>query len=472
MKLLSGNHMLSVLSAVALIALCLTRALCEASIENEPVKVTHRNSGPSYDIDDVERTRLNPDNAENTISNQPERTRPSALEQPDGETAPIGHLSIRRIFLVPMMPQQQSIWTRSQQDGAPNGGLNNRDQPSDELPNMAGANRWPLWPFMGPASPVLRSQSQQPHRHLFGADEASRPPKAEASDEQASAIRPLSSVPSQEDVERDESMDRLRPIFDPIRMMVDLMQQALNPANGAGGLFGDVGRETGPQPAGDNKEAASEIPSATEVMGRPIKPAANETKEEIVEIEGKKYLRKTVISRHVGENIIFMTRRLIFVPLNETDSDSTSPSSTTTTTTSTTTAVPSSTSNIADSTTTSGFSMADESTDINRDSKIDQQTTTTTSSPTTPASTITVASESQPTIASAPSSEAPITMTTIAQVPTSTKATESEETTPKGTDWTEKVSEAIDRVAERIVELGASNSSKPVVTEPATSRSS
>lgn len=462
-KVIGGRnyHMLALAGSIAVILLA--GSLCEASIENEPVKVTHRNSGPSYDIDNVERTRLNPD--ENTISTQPQQANQGAPEQQDGEPA-IGHLTIRRIFLVPMMPQQDSVWTRSQREGAPS---SQPEQPrgSDELPSLFSGR--PFWPFMAAPSADRHHEHEHPqpppHRHLIGADEASRPPMNEAaSNERPSAER----SPPQPDSERDESMERLRPMFDPIRMMMDLMQQALNPtAGGPGGLFEDTGKEAA-QPMGDkdNKEAASEKALSTEVTGRPIKPAANETKEEIVEIDGKKYLRKTVINRHVGENIIFMTRRLIFVPLNETDSELAS-------TTTTTTAAPSSTTlaaePIADNASSSGPKVDKE---VPVEPKAEQPTTTTTTTTSSPPSTSAAPSEPLPTVSNVASSEAPPSSTSTTQMPSSTRATESEETTPRLDGWTEKVAEAVDRIAERIVELGVSSTVKPAVAEQATRQSS
>lgn len=446
--------MLALAGSIAIILLA--GSLCEASIENEPVKVTHRNSGPSYDIDDVERTRLNPD--ENAISTQPQPPNQGAPEQQDGEPA-IGHLTIRRIFLVPMMPQQDNVWTRSQREGAPSG-QQDQSRGNDELPSLFSGR--PFWPFLAPPSANRHHEHPQPpHRHLIGADEASRPPMTEAaSNERPSAER----SPPQPDSERDDSMERLRPMFDPIRMMVDLMQQALNPAAGAGGLFEDAGKDSAqPMSDRDNKEASSEKAPTTELMGRPIKPAANETKEEIVEIDGKKYLRKTVINRHVGENIIFMTRRLIFVPLNETDSELGS-------TTTSTTAAPSSTTiaePIADNASASGPKVDKE---VPVEPKAELPTTAPETS--SPSSTSTASSEPLPTVSNVASSEAPPSSTSTTQVPSSTRATETEETTLKQGGWTDKVAEAVDRIAERIVELGVSSTAKPEAAEQTTRQSS
>ena len=138
------------------------------------------------------------------------------------------------------------------------------------------------------------------------------------------------------------------PAFDPIRMMLELMHQAVQerlaqqqPQAGAGAGAGEreepMSRGESAKPvAGAQPPTGLQEPSPMGLgsllfglnNNNNNKPpgAANETKqEEVVEIEGKKYLKKTVVNRHVGDNIFFMTRRLVFIPLNETDSQ---PSST------------------------------------------------------------------------------------------------------------------------------------------------
>lgn len=360
----------ALLASALLLCVALGGAPAESSIEKEPVRVTHRNSGPRYDIDEVERTRLNADASENQVipsgpRGDPSVDSPSAAgssevkpppaERPAGAAAgeeePIGHISIRRIFLIPM---SNPDWRPAQE------GDSGRQQPGEQpeeanpLASLFGAapsqhhraaapSFWPflLRPSYHEQEPQQQQQQAHGHRHLFGADEASRPPPADTvasseSNEQASAPprggeREVDSalVDPRERPQRPQ-----KPLLDPIQMMIEMMQQALNPSPmgaGAGAsdglgpnIFSDLNREAssgGAQRAGAGEESrfGADKPAGGELeASRPQLGKRNETREDVVEIDGKKYLRRTVTNKHVGDNIIFMTKRLIFTPLNET----------------------------------------------------------------------------------------------------------------------------------------------------------
>lgn len=390
--------MKSTLAQLTTVGLLLVFALVGsslASIDNEPVKVTHRNSGPSYDIniDDVEKARAE-------INEN--RALPTALAPPaetdnnnDKDDQPIGHLTIRRIFLVPVMSPSQPEPTSANRWNS---------EPEEPHPMM----RNPFWPFqMGPS------------RHLFGADSASRSPTAEASDE-----RPSTSV------ERETIPQR-----DPMRMLLEMMHQAFNPeAMAANFPPSDLNKEASGD-ANEKKLSGETDKSPAAEQDKPVKPVTkNEAKEEIVEIDGKKYLRKTVVNHHIGENIVFMTKRLIFVPLNETEGE----------TSTTTTVAPSL------EMTTSKI-LSDDS-----DKKLDEPTTTVASNE--PSSTESVTTQT-------PSS------TTTGQAETSTTlATNVEETTAKDSTAAEKPADVINKVAERLMEAVSTSTAATPTTTPTTDK--
>lgn len=414
------------------------------SIEREPVKVTHRNSGPRYDIDEVERTKLAAPgvsaSSRNSNSNNDDSQQESKLQQepasqePGQEAVPIGHMSIRRIFLVPMMPAPRPDWQGEPDSPAASSGDAVLEHPSPFAR--------PFWPFITP----VRSPG-----HLFGADQASRPPTGDQDDERPAASggeREGDSLASQ------GPQAAVRPIFDPIQMMVDLMHQAINGqlAPPTPNLHDLNNEASAPRrgPDEDNKENRTQLE-------RPVKPTIqNETKEDIIELDGKKFLRKTIINRHVGENIIFMTKRLIFVPLNETD-----PTETTTTTTST----------------TAGRAPVDkdESPEVPaRPSSVPAEASTTTtqaSAPTTTSETTRTdpASSAERQATSSTPNESSSEEPTSSTPTTTTAASQREETTTttKGPSWVDRVSDAIDKAAERIVEgaqarlSSASSTTKP-----------
>lgn len=351
-----GARKATLLMALALA--CLASACLAMSIDSEPVKVTHRNSGPRYDIEEEpDRAKLaaasqlapqaseasgasdsnkptqqddnkNGNSDENSNSNSNKDNGPAE----GADQMPIGHVSIRRIFLVPVMRPERPDWQEEQP-------AERQEEPSQELPSMFAR---PFWPFLTPARPT------HPAHHLFGADEASRSPSAGA----ARPDRPMGDEDKAESGGEREEIERPgqirppqeasgQPMLDPLQMMIEMMQQAIN-----GHLAPtmpnspdlNTGASTRGNGSGDDQSSDErpKVPSGAD-EGAVAKPPSNhnETREDVVEIEGKKYLRKTVINRHVGENIVFMTKRLIFVPLNETETggeQQTTPAATTTTT--------------------------------------------------------------------------------------------------------------------------------------------
>ena len=392
---------LLVLAAASLLAL--TTAM---SIESEPVKVTHRNSGPRYDIDEaVERTRM--------AAEQPDRPLLEGQPRPNQEASPeadsVGHISIRRIFLVPMMPapRPSSSWQSESESES-----EASEAPGREQQNSFAAR--PFFPFMTPA---------RPPPHLLGGDEASRSP---------SEPRPTSTG-----VEHETESSPGQPVLlNPLQMMIDLMNQALQ------------GQLMPPQTGEDlDKEAASsggsradgEGPDRKETAMKPVKNQT-ETMEDIVEIEGKKFLRKTIINRHVGENIVFMTKRLIFVPLNETSSETTI-APTAVETTSSTTSRPS-----------------ESSPELNEKQPARPLPEVPVEEPTSTTTTTESSTKSGEPIAPEVSSSVPsISSTQSAEVSTSSSPSE-ETTTAAKESWVDRVSEAVDKTAVRIVKVASSTS--------------
>lgn len=346
---LRNNHntMLNSISfkiSLYMCALAALLAIAQASIENKPVKVTHHNSGPSYDIDEVERTKLTPEREDGQIlrriplrplaqpSSPPKsNNREEEQQQPGDNDGPlVGHINIRRIFLIPMSPPSQdddtslsNIWS----SGQPSMSASSSRQFHQDRQPIEDDSTAPTWPFM----------SLLPTRHVFGADQASRGPQKP---EESLSSRPSTLFTDKTPMNSEREFESTpetgkQPPFDPIRMMIEMMQQALSQAvMTPNGPFQDLNKEAAGTKLtdSDNKAESSETTGNTETNEVPKRPnteleqpfkqplSNNSTKEEIVELDGKKYLKKTVVNRHVGENIIFMTKRLLFVPLNETSS--------------------------------------------------------------------------------------------------------------------------------------------------------
>lgn len=425
-------------SGLALMVLVSSISLALAlSIEREPVKVTHRNSGPKYDIDEDKLTPTNPENEQPSMPTTTTEATPRGQDDstndkpsggrltPDVIDFPIGHMTIRRIFLIPMMsPRQEGEWTSSSSSGA---------EPQQEPP-MASGNPdegrqqagpffpRPLWPFS------LAPARHSPHHHMLGQDEASRSPSNDnlpaATGEREGERAPPSAGPDAP----------VRPLIDPIQMMIDMMQQAIS------GQFapppsspGDLNTNEASNPAATDRAEGNTRRPTTSELDKPMKPA-NETREDVVEIDGKKYLRKTIINRHVGENIIFMTKRLIFTPLNDTDSNE---STTTTTTTTTTTSVP-----------TTTVKPSEESTEIPaRPSSpaVAEEATTTTTPISVPTTTSETTRTEQPTEMSTTSESA------TSGEPTTTSSTSASEQ-PEESTTAKDIREPANKAAERLTE--------------------
>lgn len=439
-----------------ILALAALVAFAQASIDNKPVKVTHQNSGPSYDIDEVEKTKLTPEREEGQIARRlPFSPMPRPInneEQPQGDNdgSTVGHINIRRIFLIPMSQPSQdddsasssNIWSSSQ---SPRQSQSKEEDPQD---------RPPVWPFL----------SLMPSRHLFGSDEASRGPQRG----EESFPRPTTSERERENTPE----TRQRPPFDPIQMMVEMMQQALSQAMlTPNGPFQDLNKETGAAPAAakpndsDNKAESSETNTntgnnndANEMPKRPFTelespfkpiPINNSTKEEIVEIDGKKYLKKTILNRHVGENIIFMTKRLLFVPLNET-----SP----TTVDNENKAEDASTPLIPSSTPTEESRKAEPETTPTitiPSSTTPTEASSTPTASTTPEATTTTTTTMASTTPSEPSSTTPTSSTTT-EVPSTTPSTVEREATEESLK--DKMAETLKKASESILDKLTSSS--------------
>lgn len=449
--------MRSLILVVALLA-----TTCAASIEKEPVKVTRQNSGPRYDLDDVGRISLAESEASNNVdsNNNIKPVQPSmpqdGLSQPttrqqsaEGDQPPIGHLSIRRIFLIPMMGPMSDGDSSSQ----PGDMMSPAEPPREPLSSL-------FWPFMSPRQP--QSGHHRHHHHMLGEDEASRGPPRRGEVEEgsptmtaaASGEREFSAPPS-------PSMERppQRSLFDPIQMMLDMMHHAISSADNpmttsprsGNPFFTDLNKDASERPRSGDDESNKDDQSGTS-LERPIKPQTrNETKEDIVEIDGRKYLRKTVISRHVGENIVFMTKRLIFVPLNETEATD---SSTTTTPLPITTEAP------------TKEPVESESNERRVEPEKSEPTTTTTSSTTaSPVMAETTSSQAPEATTTSESSSTPSASSSSATPVEEATTTTTSSVTPAKESWVERVSEAIDKAAERLIEK--SSTEAPVTTTAA-----
>lgn len=425
---------------VALVGLSL------ASIEKEPVKVTRQNSGPRYDFDEVEKIKLSENQPQ-----QPPAAQGSSPQDPqgsEGENPITGHVTLRRIFLIPIMHAPGDT-NGEQERPREESGPGNREGEGETI-RRTFEFRNPFTMFRV-NRPDDQDRHEHPMRHLLGQDEASRP---------------MFNPPKGPEGERESSSSMERPIpFDPFQMMIGLMHHALQES-----AMRPPPSETPANPEDPmNKEASgAEPPKETNErdqpqvgsIERPVRPfMPNETKEEIVEIEGKKYLRKTMLTRHVGENFVFMTRRLLFVPLNETEAI------TTTTSTPANEASPSTLEPLNRAATSEPSSTATGTSDgiTTTPSAIERETSTSTTTTSAPPTTTTgsLAAETQTTAASSSttSTEAAPTeeMTTSNPVEVSTA-------TRGNGSLLEKVSEAIDKAAERLVEGAAEMVSSSTTT--------
>lgn len=276
-----------------------------ASIEQPPpVRVTHKNSGPSYYLGNS--NQANPADKADVTSSKLAEAAPSpsdfasllasslqavsqqgetnnnnkADSDDDDDSKPVvGHIMIRRIFLVPIEPAQ----------------------PKESLGEPSGEPTVPLWAQRQQKPPVAAESGESPsvgsllhsilasrrhheltpgYPHLFGRDDASRSP-SQPSDATALANKP-------KDLETEASLGQRQEAIDGLRMIVNMMQQ-----------LADSMPSEGPQQA----------PNKT----------TSKSSDEIVDIEGKQFSRKVIVDKHVGNNMVLVARRIVLVPLNETE---------------------------------------------------------------------------------------------------------------------------------------------------------
>lgn len=316
---------------IIVLGIVLLATACQASIERDPVKVTYRNSGPVYDFsEDVEKVKVPSEESggENPIAARPQVTSTSSDRNEDGPDQE-AHIMIRRIFLVPLTPQSQISSEGLFGRGIPLEPAAKDDEPAAEMPLA----RHPFG-----RNPYLAMFPPRPQHHIFGADPASRSPMSPESSFEAPKYEesPIAAEPR----EKEDSSSRRplhpmqffssprvnndREILDQVPMLVRMMLNSLRTAHEQ-------------SPSSPKSEPEDFLTDLNKDASKKQPTSINETGEEIVEIGGQKFLRKTQINRHVGDNMVFVTRRLTFVPLNETDSDS---NTNTTTTTTSTTATP------------------------------------------------------------------------------------------------------------------------------------
>lgn len=434
-----------------LLAVALLATACSASIEKEPVKVTHHNSGPRYELDDVGRISLAEGEASNNVDSGSAQDIPKPFRQGAPWPRPIAVDSPNH-RLAPPLPAQEQPHQPQLSPLAPS-----PPQAGDgDQPMGVSIRRVFLFPIMAPPSmeeepnhpsmmsPVdrdagpnllLRIIASHPpperhhHPHLLGQDEASRGPmrRGEVEGENPASMAASASG------ERGDVISPLERQFNPLQMMIEMMRHAMNTDPMAdqqpNPFFTDLNKDASSRPDGEDGDKVG--PEGTS-LGRPVKPQTkNETKEEIVEIEGRKYLRKSIITKHVGDNMMFMSRRLIFVPLNETDAGDVS--------TTTTTVAPD-----TPSTTIAAEGSDKEPKVVAHTTKPEESSPSTTTSTTTTAAPTTVETTSSPT-----SSES----TTKAAVEESTTTTASSNS-PSKEPTTERVPDMEDnkRSSDRLTE--------------------
>lgn len=434
-----------------LLAVALLVTTCSASIEKEPVKVTHQNSGPRYELDDVGRISLAEGEASNNVDSgfpgqpprpfkfrgepylghpapqepippraqsapQPEQPHPPqqpqlppSPPQPEDGDQTMG-VSIRRVFLFPIMAPPSA-------DGEPNHHPMMSPMDRDSGPNL-----------------LLRIMASHPperhhHPHLLGQDEASRGPvrRGEVEGENPASMTASASG------EGGDVISPIEPQFNPLQMMIDMMRHALSSAGDpmadqqpspSNPFSTDLNRDASSRPEGDDGDKTAAEGGVTS-LARPFKPESkNETKEEIVEIEGRKYLRKSIMTKHVGENMMFMSRRMIFVPLNETDAGD------------------------ASTTTTAAPTLAAEGSDkepkvVERVTKPEESSSTTTTTTTTTSTTTTAPSVTETTNTPTTSEPQPkIEASTTAPVEEATTTIASSATSSSAESATEKILDA------------------------------
>lgn len=362
-----------VAGAVLLLAISLNVA--QASIDSEPVKVTHRNSGPSYHVSSVL--------ADNEVEKTPVRSMQEAGEQPAAGTSDepaTGHLTIRRIFLMPIRAPME-----------PDQGASHEEPPNP-------FRLLSLFPASGQNSPSPMFNWHQP-----GYRAPMQPYE-----------RPASFGEREETQERPDR-DQL---IDPIHMMLAMLRQTLQAAMAERN-----------QPVAPSREPSTELDKDSSVGSELFRPLVgdaldkanktDETKEEVIEIGGKKFLKKVVLTKHVGNNMFFVTRRLFLSPLNETAETETGP---VVGATSTTTISPSASTAGESASAQPSFDIEPKVTELtSSSSEATSTSTTTTAPPTEQPSSTTVASPVVENKTVGPESVTPAIVTERSEAPSTTE---------------------------------------------------
>lgn len=305
----------------ALVMFAATAATIDClSIEREPVRVTPLNSGPKYEVDDVDKqpivnsipasdvddeslsvSKLRGSNSRLPASDlQPALFNPFRALSPRGQVfdgdsdvkEPVEPLLAVRRFIIfsPRRPDDESSNTDDQQS------LPMPPSPFSMLDKQRLHDSQPQpWHFIRPMFRVRVSEHSQ-----------------------QDSLSPSESSSPQMDSKQQ------RPFLpDPFQIMMELLHKAFearanvtrvdSPFNmtPAKDLFND---ESASSAAGDDKSPAHP----------PMKPVdTEETTSEIVEFDGEKFVKKTTIKKHIDHGVYFVTKKLSFVPLNETESAST-----------------------------------------------------------------------------------------------------------------------------------------------------
>lgn len=299
--------------ASSLLVCSLALATTSPSDTSLPVPVTGDNSGPKYDIDlgsaePANNNIVSPNTQDKQLllkdsNKKTTTTNVDTVEKDSTESLP--GLAIRRLWIYsdPIQP---------------------RLRPMEPWDTLMSENK--------PAAPVEPSHTMHPFvllrpspirsilSDIFNNDDTR---VDETEDSSSSDRKNVTTTGEREEESRpevtkvDSNTDSvMMRAMDPHQLMLDLLHQVLSAArtNQSSTDFGAA------SPFSPMATAATTSTNSSEA-----KPEMKtESKEDVVEIGGEKYLRKTVVSKHVGENVMFMTKKYVLTPLNATVTDVTS----------------------------------------------------------------------------------------------------------------------------------------------------